>query len=285
MKQLIINADDFGLHELINEGIVEAYTAGCVTSTSIMAGGGAFEHAVNLIEKHSKLGVGVHLTLVGANPVARSDIHTLLTQDGAFLPNYSQFIKRYVSGQISNEHIEWEFLCQMQKVAGTGIKITHIDSHQHLHVLPGIQKIICRVAREFGVDRMRIPAEPVGFIGMGDYNINRFFARAALTGCSFLAQRVYAREGFVFPQHFFGMLEGGAMTQLSLSHILQELPNGISEIMVHPGKETATLGQLFPWSYHWGEELMALKDEKVLDCIKRNEIQMINYGDLEKRCE
>lgn len=280
MKQLIINADDFGLHELINKGIVEGHVAGCVTSTSIMAGGNAFEHAVKLARKYPKLGVGVHLTLVGARPVARGDIHTLLTREGDFLPNYGQFAKKYVTGQISQKHIEWEFLCQMQKVVGTGIKITHIDSHQHLHVLPGLAKMIGRVAREFKVDKVRIPAEPISFLGMGDRDISRFLAKTVLTGCSLLAKRVYTRMGFFFPQHFFGMMAGGSMRQSPLMHILKELPDGISEIMVHPGINTQALELLFPWGYHWEEELDALKCKEVLESIKKYEIQLINYGEI-----
>ncbi|EIW19770.1 MULTISPECIES: ChbG/HpnK family deacetylase [Pelosinus] len=280
MKQLIVNADDFGLHELINEAIVESHVAGCVTSTSIMAGGEAFEHAVRLARKHPKLGVGVHLTLVGACPVARGDIHTLLTKEGAFFPSYGQFIKKYVSGKISRKHVEWELLCQMQRAAGTGIKITHIDSHQHLHALPGLAEVIGRVAREFNVNKIRIPAEPIGFLGKGVPDISRLMAKTVLTGCSLLAQSIYKRMGFFFPQHFFGMMVGGSMRQSSLLHILKGLPEGISEIMVHPGKNTQALEQLFPWGYHWQEEMEALKSKEVLESIKKCEIQLVNYNDI-----
>jgi predicted glycoside hydrolase/deacetylase ChbG (UPF0249 family) len=281
MKQLIVNADDFGLHESINEGIVEGYVAGCVTSTSIMAGGDAFEHAVGLARKHSQLGVGVHLTLVGAHPVARSDIHTLLTGEGTFFPSYGQFIKKYVTGQIDKKHIEWELRCQMQKVIGKGVKVTHIDSHQHLHALPGMAEVIGRVAREFNVYKIRIPAEPIGFLGMGTFNISRFFAKSVLTGCSLLAQKVYTKKGFLSPQHFFGMLAGGAMGQYSLLHILKELPDGVSEIMVHPGKDTQVLEPLFPWGYHWQEEMETLKSGEVLETIRKRGIQLINYNGIE----
>jgi hopanoid biosynthesis associated protein HpnK len=278
MKQLIVNADDFGLHELINDGIVEGHVAGCVTSTSIMAGGDAFEHAVELARKHPKLGVGVHLTLVGASPVARGDIHTLLTGEGLFFPSYGQFVKKYVCGQIAKEHIEYELRCQLQRVVGKGITVTHIDSHQHLHVLPGMAEIIGRVAREFNVYKVRIPSEPIGFLGAGSLSLRRVFARSVLTGCSLLAQRFYTKQGFCAPQHFFGMLSGGAMLQSSLLHILRELPDGVSEIMMHPGKDTRVLGQVFPWGYHWQEEMEAITCKEVLSAIRQYEIQLINFG-------
>lgn len=283
MKRLIVNADDFGLHELINTGIVEGHAAGCVTSASIMAGGDAFEHAIELARQHPKLGIGVHLTLVGASPVARGDIHTLLTRDGVFYPGYGQFITRYISRRISKEHIEYEFRCQMQKVVGRGITITHIDSHQHLHALPGMANVIAKIAREFNVSKIRIPAEPIGFFDTGSHNVSRFFSRAILTGCSLMAQGLYTRHGFYAPQHFFGMLAGGAMLEPSLLHILRKLPDGVSEIMVHPGKDTQVLGRIFPWGYHWQEEMEALKCKVVLETIRKHEIQLINYGEIGNR--
>jgi predicted glycoside hydrolase/deacetylase ChbG (UPF0249 family) len=163
IKRLIVNADDFGLHESINAGIIQAYRDGCVTSATLIAGGAAFDQAVNLARQCPDLGVGVHLTLVGLHPVAHSDVHSLLTGDGSFWPDYFTFTRQYLKGRIKPEHIETELRCQLQKVVGNGIKITHLDSHQHLHVLPGFPRIIVKLAREFGIERIRIPAEPVSF--------------------------------------------------------------------------------------------------------------------------
>ncbi|CUH93945.1 hypothetical protein P22_0007 [Propionispora sp. 2/2-37] len=283
MKQLIINADDFGLHELINEGIIEGHTAGCITSTSIMANGEAFEQAAQMAEQHPGLGVGVHLTLVGgASPVARGDIHTLLTPEGLFFPNYGQFIARYIGGKISKTHIEYELRCQLQKVAGRGIRITHVDSHQHLHVLPGITEVVGKIAKEFKVNKVRIPAEPINFLGAGPFRMSRFVARAALTGCSWLARRKYKKGSFSAPQHFFGMLAGGTMLPPALQYVIENLPDGVSEIMVHPGKNTEALRQLFPWGYHWQEEMTALKSKKIADLLQKEKIKLIHFGELEK---
>ena len=280
MKQLIINADDFGLHELINQGIVAGHVSGCVTSTSIMAGGDAFEHAIELARQNPDLGIGVHLTLVGARPVARGDIHSLLTSDGLFFSNYYQFAKKYICGQIAKKHIEYELRCQIQKVGGKGITVTHIDSHQHLHALPGMAEVISRIASEFNINKIRIPAESIGFLGAGSLDFRRVMARSVLTVCSLLAKTSFSHEGLHAPQHFFGMLNGGAMVQSALLHILKKLPDGVSEIMVHPGKSTEKLAQLFAWGYSWQEEMEALQSKEVLDTIQTRNIQLINFSDL-----
>lgn len=66
IKKLIVNADDFGLHTLINQGIIKGHRDGFITSTSIMPSANAYEEAVALAKDNPKLGIGIHLTLVGA---------------------------------------------------------------------------------------------------------------------------------------------------------------------------------------------------------------------------
>lgn len=282
MRQLIINGDDFGLHELINEGIIESHTNGCLTSTTLMAGGPAFEHAVALAKQHPKLGVGVHLALVGTRPAARANVNTLVTRDGQFFPSYKEFAWQYLQGKIAKEHIRYELWCQMQKVIGHGISITHIDSHQHLHVLPGLAEIIGSLAAEFHIEKIRIPSEPVFFFGPSKNSFSRIAARTVLTGCSKIAERYYRKIGLCAPAQFYGMLAGGAMSQQVLQHIIKKLPEGVSEIMVHPGRDRQALSQLFTWGYRWQDELEALRSQSVLQEIKDSSIELISYQQLGK---
>jgi predicted glycoside hydrolase/deacetylase ChbG (UPF0249 family) len=280
LPQLIINADDFGLHEVINEGIIESHKAGCVTSTTIVAGGDAFEHAVKLAAQNPQLSVGVHLTLVGCQPVARGDVSSLLTSNGSFFPSYREFIQRYLSGRISRDHIEYELRCQLQKVARHGIIISHIDSHQHLHCLSGMAEIVGKLADEFHIRKVRLAAEPVGYFGTMPLDLPRILAKTGLTVCASLAGRYYKRQGLASPDHFYGMLAGGNMSVVELCRIVRDLPAGVSEIMVHPGKNTNNLNDIFHWNYHWQEELEALTSATVLNTIKENNVEMISYHQL-----
>lgn len=280
IKQLIINADDFGLHEKINQGIIEAHLQGCVTSATIMPGGDAFQNAVLLAQKCPKLSVGVHLTLVGVNPVAHGNIKTLLNKNGTFHTNYREFICSYVQGKISKQDIEYELRCQMQKVVGNGINISHIDSHQHLHVLPGIADIIAKLADEFHVKKIRIPAESSFFFAVKPLSIGRILARNVLTGCAIYAHRQYRKKGLSSTQYFFGMLSGGKMTIENLKAVITNLPDGVSEIMVHPGSSNIILSALYDWKYHWQEELEALKNQEILRTIKEKDIKLTNYWEV-----
>lgn len=280
MKKLIINADDFGSHELINLGIIEGYVTGCITSTSIMSGGKAFEHAAALLENHPQLGVGVHLTLVSENPVADpSKIASLIDGDGRFPRQYPQFLVRYLSGQIRKEDIHRELTAQVAKAFEAGIRITHLDSHQHLHVLPGIMPIVLDIAREFNIRAIRIPDESYGFLGGYPFKLFRVIARGGLT---FLARFARMRtQGLIAsPQHFFGMLAGGNMREEYLANIIHSLPAGVSEIMMHPGLHSNVLNETYNWGYHWQDELSAVTSESVLHLIKKNNISLVSFGEL-----
>jgi hopanoid biosynthesis associated protein HpnK len=280
MKRLIINADDFGLHDSINTGIIRAHRDGCVTSATLVAGGQAFDQAVSLARQCPDLGVGVHLTLVGLRPVAHGGVRSLLTGDGSFWPDYLAFSRQYCKGRIKPEHVETELRCQLQKVVGSGLKITHLDSHQHLHVLPGFPRIIGKLAHEFKIDRIRIPAEPINFMPTAEWSWGRLLSRIALTGCAVEAGIQYRRQGLRHPDHFFGMLSGGRTNYQNLQAILTQLPEGTTEIMVHPGLDNAILEAAYHWNYQWQAEMEALRSPTVLERLRQMEVTLINYREL-----
>lgn len=280
MKKLIINADDFGLHECINLGIIEGHVRGCITSTSIMPGGAAFEHAITLLKSHPRLGVGVHLTLVGEKPVADpSQVSSLIDDNGKFPHQYPQFLLRYISGKVSSEDIRRELTAQVAKVFDAGIKVTHIDSHQHLHIMPGIMPIVLDIAKEFSIKAIRIPDEPYLFLGGYPFKFFRIAARCGLTFLSRLA-RLKTNSLLASPQYFFGMLAGGNMREEYLTNIINTLPDGVSEIMMHPGLYSDSLSEEYNWGYHWQDELSAVMSRRVLKLVEKNKISLVSFGEL-----
>lgn len=281
MKQLIVNADDFGLHPAVNRAVIAGHTRGCITSTSIMPGGAAFDDAVEQASRQPDLGVGVHLTLVGDRPVADpAAIPSLVDRDGRFADKYPAFIVACLRGRISLAEIRAELAAQIAKAAGTGIAITHLDSHQHLHVLPGIIDIVLDLAAEFDVKALRIPAEPRFFAGGYPYTFGRFAGRFGLSSLASLARRKAARRGLATPGHFFGMLAGGNMRQEYLAAILGRLPDGVSEIMVHPGDDAAALGATYGWDYRWQDELSALTSPATMKLLTAGSIRLISFREL-----
>ena len=182
MSKLIVNADDFGLHSAVNAGIIDGHRRGIITSTSLMAGGEAFTEAVSMAKQNPKLGIGIHITLVGGvKPVCdSSEVSSLLTPEGVFPENYVEFIKRIYSGKINYSELRKEIHGQIAQIMDTGLRVTHIDGHQHLHVLPTVLPIVIEQAKSFGIHAIRIPDESTGFIPQFDFLVKLVYQRLRL---------------------------------------------------------------------------------------------------------
>lgn len=281
MRRLIVNADDFGLHAAVNQGIQVAHTDGIVSSASLMAGGAAFDEAVQIAEQCPELGVGVHLTLVGARPVLpAADVPSLVDETGCFYASYPLFLKRFLSGKIRLAEVERELAAQIEQVRLSGIQPSHLDSHQHLHVLPGLGGIVLDLARRFSIRAIRIPAEPVTFVGATPPTLGRLVGRGGLTMLANLFRQHAAAAGIRTTDHFFGMLAGGQLTEAALLAILQQLPTGDAEVMTHPGLTDPSLAALYPWGYQWDAERQALAAAAVRQLVADRQIRLISFREL-----
>ena len=281
MRRLIVNADDFGLHAAVNRGILTAHTEGIVSSASLMAGGAAFDDAVRIAKQCPQLGVGVHLTLVGARPVLPvAEVSSLLDEAGDFYGSYPLFIKRFLRGKIRLAEVERELAAQIDRVRMAGIQPSHLDSHQHLHVLPGIGGLVLDLARRFSIRAIRIPAEPVAFIGATPATVGRLAGRGGLTMLANLFRQHAAAAGIRTSDHFFGMLAGGQLTEPAILAILRRLPPGDSELMTHPGFADESLADAFRWDYQWDAERQALTAPAVRALLAERQIRLISFREL-----
>ncbi|AJQ27712.1 ChbG/HpnK family deacetylase [Pelosinus fermentans] len=282
MRQLIINADDFGINEMVNLGIIQGYVNGIITSTTIMPSGSAFDHAITLASVNKELGIGIHLTLVGETPLCDPQtIPSLVNNEGCLSLHYPEFFRRYCLGKIKLNDIHKELTAQVQKVMDSGIAVTHLDSHQHMHIVPGIIDVTIDIAKSFDIKKIRIPAEPFSFLGGYPFQTARIIARGGLTFLAEIARRKIQKQGFVAPEHFFGMLAGGNMHEEYLLRILTSLPEGTSEIMIHPGTNDSILQKMYNWNYHWQAELNSVTSSKISQHIIDHHIQLISFRELE----
>lgn len=282
MKQLIVNADDFGLHPLINAGIIKGHQEGFITSTSLMPSAPCWQEAVRLAKENPRLGIGVHLTLVGGVPsvLPKEQVSSLLDDDGFFLPDYVVFAKRYYSGAVKKAELEAELRAQLERALSCGVNITHIDSHQHTHVLPGINSLVLKLSNEYNIIRVRIPKEGYLFTGGFQTGVGRLIGRSGLSFCADMAALRADSLGLRHPQHFYGMLAGGHLNAQLIANILRQLPEGVSEIMTHPGLDSVALGEAFSWQYHWREELDAYLDAGNKALLKELGIEPVSFAAL-----
>lgn len=276
MLKLIVNADDFGLNKKINKEIIRSYKFGIVRSASLMANGNAFDDAVEYIKQNPQLDIGIHLTLTGEHPAADSGIvSSLLGKDKKFFSNASEFAKKYFAWKISLDEVKLEFNHQIIKILDNKIKISHIDSHQHIHILPAIFKIVAELSNKYKIKYIRLPRENFQF-----YFVKRFLSMKRLaqlfsinTVCRFVPM-----HGFFTTDYFSGFYLGGRISRENLISLIHKLPaTGICELMCHPGFYITSVSPHF--NYRTVEEADALTDQYVLQILKEKNIKICSFRD------
>ncbi len=286
MRQLIVNADDFGLTESVNRGIVHAHKEGIVTSTTLMATGTAFDSAVSISRSVPGLGIGVHLNLTAGRPVSPvENIPTLLNCDGRLRWTPACLLRALVSRQVSLVEIETELREQIRKVCNAGIRPTHLDGHKHVHLMPGVSEIVIRLAMEFSIPSIRCPIEVAPDVAglMRDAHsqtaaIKQCLVRRAVSGFANRFAPKLAKAGLPCPSHFRGLIQTGSLRLRSLLDILAKLPEGISELMCHPGYVDADLVNSGTRLLAQREiEISALTAPIVKKVVVDRRIQLISY--------
>lgn len=283
MIRLLFNADDFGIHAEVNAAIVDCCQRGVLTSTSLLAGGKAFEEAVQLLSSVPDLGVGIHTALVGGlEPVLPVEkVPSLVTEEGLFVDSHTTFIKKVMTGAINYNEVYAELDAQFEKIVSHGVDVTHVDGHQHMHVLPTIQPIIFSLMKKYGIYKLRLPEEKLFYLN-GNYNPIRFIGKAGLSHYAHYAKPKARNLGFAYPRYFWGMMNGGHMTEDTVLSILESVKTrvGSHEIMVHPGRSNTVLAQNYSWQYMWEEEAKMLMSPRIKNWIQEHSIQLINYRDI-----
>jgi hopanoid biosynthesis associated protein HpnK len=235
--RLIVNADDFGLSAAANDGVLLAHRQGIVTSASVMAGASAFETAAAQARATPSLDLGVHLMLTDGRPVADpGTIRSLVTRHGGFHGHALVLTRRLLTGRIHLGEVRAELTAQIERVRAAGLPISHVDGHQHVHVLPGIWPIVRELACRFAIPAVRLPRE----------RFRRSMVSAGFSSLrvvQMLALGLFARacrpEGLRVPDHWVGFAVGGRLDAVALAAILRDLPaSGTCELMCHPGLGT-----------------------------------------------
>lgn len=283
-KQLIVNADDFGRHELINSAVEKAFNKGCLRSTTLMAGGEAFENAVEIAKRNPSLGVGIHFTLANGNPVlSPAEIPSLVTSTGQFHNNYIEFLKLFLQGKIVLDEIRKELSAQLEKIQRTGLNLTHFDSHQHLHHIPRIIDITIDLAKSANIKAMRV-ADTKIFDGKLD-SLGQFVGRLGLGTLSKFAKRLAHKSDIITPEHFTGIVAGESVSGSFVDNLIDNLKDGTTEIMIHPGIDNKILTEYCQWDHDFEEELKAVTSPEIIQKLKDKNIAVVNFADLVNKDE
>jgi predicted glycoside hydrolase/deacetylase ChbG (UPF0249 family) len=218
----------------------------------VLAVGAAFEDAAARLRDSPGLAVGAHLALVGEDRplLSAREIPTLVDRDGRFPLSYRTVVARGMAHRLDPDDVRREFRAQLERVAGIGVPLTHLDTHQHTHLWPAVAGVVVDLARENGVGSVRLPTSrgrgPVG------------------AGVRLLASRLRTRlrrAGLTTTADYAGLDESGALDTARFAATLQVLADhgaASAEVNTHPGEAGDPQLARFAWGFRWADELAML---------------------------
>ncbi|HKO16854.1 MAG TPA: ChbG/HpnK family deacetylase [Gemmatimonadaceae bacterium] len=280
--RLVINADDFGLSDGVNRGILEAFEAGALRSASVMVGMPAFAEAARAARAAGDaLGTGLHFTLTNGRPLTRCP--SLVDASTGEFVSIRRLALRALSGRVQRREVEAECDAQIARCRAAGLRITHLDGHQHAHALPVIRDAVWHVVQRERIPYWRRPAEPLWGTAAG---MRRLPERLAI---AFLASQLPAKPPTPTPSppqprtadHFAGTaLLGAPRATDVLLRLLDTLAAGTTELMVHPGYVPGPLPGGDTYREGREQELRALTSAPVLARLHRGDIVLTHFGSL-----
>lgn len=266
MKRLVVNADDLGADEARNRGIFEAIEAGAVTSVSVLANAPALRDAIDGIRSLGSEGLsfGIHCNLSEGTPLS-GNLKLLTGTDGCFRGKKSAH-SLFLAGDDPElrREIRQELSLQIAALRDQGIRIDHLDGHQHVHIMPAVLGTAISVAKTHGIPWIRIPGEREPLRG-------ELLPGAIIEEAAFFNRYAEAAgprvrsSGLLTADHFLGLYCKGRLSASLWMDCLESVPLGLTEFMVHPGHipPVPFPGPFSSFSKPEREsELKALKDER-----------------------
>jgi hopanoid biosynthesis associated protein HpnK len=255
--RLQFTADDFGLTESVNEAVERAYRAGKLDAASLMVAGPAAADAVRRAKAMPGLRTGLHLVVVEGPPVLPPDeIPDLVDAQGRFTSHRLRLGIGYFALPRMRRQLAAEIRAQFTEFAATGLTLHHADAHKHMHLHPTVGRLLIDIGREFGLRRVRVPAElPSVLAGCGT---RAGWGQHALYHWSRVLRRQVLAAGMATTDYCFGIAWSGHMTPERVRRLLAALPDGESEVYFHPAvRQDSELHRLMP-DYEHEAELEAL---------------------------
>lgn len=292
MRRLIINADDFGLTAGVNRAIAEAHQRGIVTSATLMANSQAFDEAVAIARSATgnNFSVGCHVVLLDGEPLLpATQVPSLLEpKNGAscFRESLNGFAVASFRHQLNSEEIEAETAAQIGRLQASGIQPSHLDTHKHAHMFPGVLRPLLRGAKSKGVGAVRNPFGQVWPLPLASLLRTRqvwirFAQLNVLRNFAGNFRREVEAHGLRTTDGSLGVLVTGVLDLKLFTAIIESIPDGTWEFVCHPGYNDADLDNVRTrLRSSRQQELSLLTSPEAKDLLRRRGVELISYHEL-----
>jgi hopanoid biosynthesis associated protein HpnK len=235
--QIILNADDFGCSSSVNTAIIQAHRQGVLTSASLMVAGEALEEAVTLARQTPTLAVGLHVVVAGGRAVLPPEQLPHLVDGSSRFPDSPLHAGlRYTFSHSAKEELARELEAQFERFAETGLPLSHVDGHLHMHVHPTVFDLLLPLAARYGAQGLRLPRD--GFLlAMG--HDRRQAGTKALWALAFglLGRRCLLHlngQQLTVAHRVYGLMQTGQMQEAYVIDLLRRFRGPTAEIYFHP---------------------------------------------------
>jgi chitin disaccharide deacetylase len=208
-----------------------------LTHASLMVTGDAADDAVHLARANPGLSVGLHLVLVdGKSALHPSRIPHLVDESGWFRPGPVGAGLAAQFPPLAPSEVRQEVRAQLERFHETGLTLSHVDGHHHLHLHPVVLDTLAVLAREFEIPAVRLPLEELGFALAHDRSRmpgkvleSWVFARLRRHG-----ERVLGPSGVAFDERVYGLHQTGRLDEAYLLDLIPRIEADAVEIYTHP---------------------------------------------------
>lgn len=292
-SKLIINADDLGIHPNIDAGIFEAFTNGILTSATLLV---TTPYAAAAAEAARKIGLptGLHFSLtLGKSAAPAGEVPDLVDDEGNLDWSAAKLLglgNRPKRDPIYRQ-LAREMDAQFSTAVELGAALTHVDSHQHVHMNPRIFAMLEDTAERYGVRRMRLCREPLFWfemLGADLFGNLRRLNPIKLALVRYLGRRITPR--LTTNDRFFGLMYSGHVTRTALDRLLGHISGSgeVFEIGLHPGRRAPPDCMAYPQpgynafisSPNREAELLLLTAADLAQRVRHKGIELMSYGDL-----
>ena len=280
MKNLIISCDDLGISKEINLGIKDCLVKGVASSSSIIANGKFYEHALNEVVAQTPIKFyGLHLNLTEGHALSNISNNIICDQNNKFnISAKKYFLLSFIkSNKKLEKYVYEEFKSQIQKVLKDGVKISHFDSHEHIHHSPWIFKIITVLGKEFNINKIRFVNEK---IILKNYLNNAYDKIKNLNYLKHFIINICNKKiinSFASPDYFFGILNSNRINLDEFFIYLNHLNHAKTfELCIHPGNQDES-GK---GNENRLMEKNLLLSDKFKNFIENKKINIINFSDI-----